>query len=425
MRPYIPSSMAACLLLLAVSACSEVKSPETSSLFERRVDPESGVVSYALQYGAPDDNKQSLYFISKSMTEDGRFLVFWFTKGNEKTPGGPGPRHQMLADLKKDKVFDLGPEAMTPLIEAEEDEPVIPFIETKEDYMVYGDRERGFFKRDFRHPEKEIKLCDVPPELSSLGRVIRLASHLTLTRDRKKAFLDVAVRTEGGRKRYIHGMLDLATGAWEEWGETPWDCNHGQLNPADDSLAMCAWEGCWDTAGRAYKDSTGWYPRMWLIRKGSREMIPARAINFASHEIWDDDGKGLSWCGHGYLTGEHYVYHHDLATGRQEVWAAVPGARHDCCSPDNKYVVTDQAPETWWRGCKWRIAFWNRETGNYVWLYSTREALMPKDNQSRLHPDPHPHFVMNGRYVVSTANNADGHMDLYVTPVEQLIRMTR
>ena len=42
-----------------------------------------------------------------------------------------------------------------------------------------------------------------------------------------------------------------------------------------------------------------------------------------------------------------------------------------------------------------------------------------------MHPDPHPHFVMQGQYVVCTANNADGHMDLYVTPVTQMIEMTR
>ena len=85
----------------------------------------------------------------------------------------------------------------------------------------------------------------------------------------------------------------------------------------------------------------------------------------------------------------------------------------------------DQAPEKWWRGCKWRVAFYNRETGKQVWLYSTREALMPQNNQSTLHPDPHPHFVMNGRYVVCTASNGDGHMELLVTPVAQLIEMTQ
>ncbi|MCR5713612.1 MAG: hypothetical protein K6F98_01600 [Bacteroidales bacterium] len=388
-----------------------IKTPETSKLFEKRVDSISGVVSYALKYGAPDDNRQSLYFVTKSMTEDGRFLVFMYTEGNEKK--GHGPRHTMVADLLKEEVFDLGEIRMT------------PFIETREDYMVYGDVEKGFFRRDFATPDQEIKLCDIPEALTSLGRIRSLATHMTMTQDRKKAFLDLSVNTPEGKTRYLQGLLDITNGEWELWGETDWICNHGQLNPVDDNLAMCAWESAWEAMGRAYQDSTGWYPRMWLVRKGSKTLIPAEARNFASHEIWDDDGKGLSWCGHGQMIEEDCVYHLDLETGRQEVWAKVPGARHNNCSPDNKYVVCDQAPERWWRGCRWRVAFWNRETGKYVWIYSTRDALMPQNNPSTLHPDPHPHFVMNGRYVVSTANNADGHMDLFVTPVDQLIEMTK
>ena len=47
----------------AVAACQSdgagrsgaIKTPETSKLFEKRVDSISGVVSYALKYGAPDD----------------------------------------------------------------------------------------------------------------------------------------------------------------------------------------------------------------------------------------------------------------------------------------------------------------------------------------------------------------------------------
>lgn len=400
-------------VMLATACSSGIKTPEQSKLFEPFTDPESGVVSYVLKYGAPDDNRQSIYFTSKSMTNDGRFLVFWYTEGNEKKEGGAGPRHQMLADLKTDKVYDMGPETMT------------PFVEINEDYMVYGDRARGFFRRNFTDPLNEIKLCDIPAELKAIGDVRRLATHLTLTSDRKRAFLDTEIRTPEGKNRYIQGMLDLETGAWDQWNETEWNCDHGQVNPADDNLAMVAWEGCWDEQGRAFQEETGWYPRMWLMRKGEKELIPSKTINFASHEIWDDDGKGLSWCGHGYMVDEHCVYHRDLATGEETVWAAVPGARHNSCSPDNKYVVTDQAPETWWRGCKWRVAFYNRETGKYVWLYSTRDALMPQNNQSRLHPDPHPHFVMNGKYVVSTANNADGHMDLFVTPVAQMVEMTK
>lgn len=164
---------------------------------------------------------------------------------------------------------------------------------------------------------------------------------------------------------------------------------------------------------------------MWLVRKGSKELIPARTRNFASHEIWDDDGKGVSWCGHGWMVDEDCVYHYDLATKEETPWAKVMGARHNSCSPDGKYVVLDQAPETWWRGCKWCVAFYNRETGKTAWVYTPREPLMPRDNQSVLHPDPHPHFVVNGKFIISTASNADGHMELYITPSAQLIEMTK
>lgn len=412
MKTLVKSLALATGLLLCV-ACQKVKTPEQSKLFEPFVDPESGVVSYVLQYGAPTDNRQSIYFTSKSMTNDGRFLVFWHTEGNEQLPGGAGPKHQMLADLKTDRVYDMGPSVMT------------PYVEVNQNYMVYGDRRRGFFRRNFDDPLNEIKLCDIPEALTSLGRVLRLATHLTLTSDRRRAFLDTEILTPEGKSRYIQGMLDLETGAWDQWNETEWCCNHGQVNPVDDNLAMVAWEFCWKDEGKAFQERTGIYPRMWLIRKDSMQLIPAQTINFASHEIWDDDGKGISWCSHGYLVDEHCVYHRDLATGEEQVWAPIPGARHNSCSPDNKYVVTDQAPEKWWRGCKWRVAFYNRETGKYVWLYSTREALMPLENQSKLHPDPHPHFVANGKYVVSTASNADGHMDVFVTPVAQMIEMTK
>ena len=395
--------------LMLAAALTGVHTPETSKLFERRIDPESGVVSYSLVYGAPDDNRQSLYFVTKSMTEDGRFLVFNYTKGNERK--GRGPRKLMVADLLKDEVHELG------------DPGMIPFVDCKKDYIVYGRLKHnpGFYRQNLDDPGREIKLCDIPGALTEMGRVRYLATHLTLTRDRSKAFLDASVIAPNGATNYVQGLLTLANGAFESWGTTDFFCNHGQLNPVRDDLALCAWEEAWLKPGQDYKKKTGWYPRMWLVEPGGkRTLVPARDRNFASHEVWDDDGKGFSWCGR---PGD-YVYHHDLATGRQERWCGIAGARHNNVSPDNRYVVCDEAPEAWWRGCKWRVAFWNRETEKGVWIYSTRPALMPREKQSRLHPDPHPHFVMNGRYVVCTANNADGHMDLYVTPVDQLVKMT-
>ncbi len=403
--------------LLALGGTSgEIKTPENSKLFEQRIDPVSKVVSYALRYGAPDDNRQSLYFITKSMTDDGRFLLFWHTKGNERKPS-MGRRHVMMADLLKEEVFDLGEPS---------GKMYTWFIECRQNYAVYADARGDFWRLPFADPTKRERLCALPKELSDMGQVLSLATHLTLTRDRTKAFLDVCVRTPQGRLRWVQGLLTLATGAWEPWGETDFMANHGQLNPVNDRLAMVAWEMAWEKQGQEYKKRTGFYPRMWLVEPGDkRRLVPAEARNFASHEIWDDDGKGFSWCGWGSMIPADTVYHCDLATGRQEKWCGFAGARHNSCSPDNRYVVTDVAPERWWRGCKWRVGFWNRETDKGVWIYTTRPALMPVNNQSKLHPDPHPHFVMNAKYVVSTASNADGHMDVYVTPVAPLVEMTK
>lgn len=415
--------MASTLLADGAGEVKGIKTPATSKLFETRVDPESGVVSYALVYGAPDDNRQSLYFITKSMTEDGRFLLFNYTVGNEQKPKR-SPKILMVADLLNDTVKPVARAEKISRENIESRTPFVgdPFIECKENYIVFGSPKLGgFFRCDLAEPSKAVKLCGLPKGLDDGEyKADRYYTHLTLTKDRKRAFLDTSLVNAAVKRRWVQGMLDLATGDFDKWGETPFCCNHGQVNPADDTLAMCAWEACWEKDGQEYRKKTGWYPRMWLMRKGWREMIPAKDRNFASHEIWDDDGKGFSWCGR---PGD-YVYHHDLATGKQERWCGISGARHNYISPDKKYVVCDDAPERWWRGCKWRVGFWNRETGKHVWLYSTRPALMPQDNQSRLHPDPHPHFVMNAKYVVCTANNADGHMDLYVTPVAQMVKMT-
>ena len=410
-----PKAMA--LVAAAALSCGAGRAAiETSPLFEKVDDPVSGVVSYSLKYGAPDDNRQSIYFTAKSITDDGRYLVFWYTKGNE-TKGIDGVRMTMLADLETGKVTPLSPR----------DDMVIPFVETKENYLVYGSPAAdGFWRVNFADPEHPVKLCDRPKALEDSGKPVRYYTHLTLTRDRRKAFLDAVVESPDGiftpantdvKRRFVQGLLTLETGDFELWGETPFLCNHGQINPARDDLAMAAWEYCWRGEGKKFRAETGVYPRMWFFEKGRRSLVaPAEGMS-ASHEMWDDDGRGHYWCGTG-------VWHRDLSTGKIECWSDQTAA-HANASPDNKYLVYDHATNgKSWRGCGWIVTFFNRETLKRVDIYSAREPLNPKDRPSTLHPDPHPHFVMNGRYVVSTACNGDGHMDLYVTPVEQLVAMT-
>ena len=71
-----------------------------------------------------------------------------------------------------------------------------------------------------------------------------------------------------------------------------------------------------------------------------------------------------------------------------------------------------------------QVYFHNRTTDRGVCLFTKRPPMCTKKAESRLHPDPHPQFVCGDRYVISTINYADGHMDYAVTPVGPLVKLT-
>ena len=72
--------------LFAGVACAAMKTPETSSLFEKFTDPGSGCVSYVLRPGCVGYHQQSWYFTQKSMTDDGRYL-FFYAEPDERVTG--------------------------------------------------------------------------------------------------------------------------------------------------------------------------------------------------------------------------------------------------------------------------------------------------------------------------------------------------
>lgn len=411
-----------------------MKTPETSRLFVKYVDPETKVVSYMLKPGLLAECHQSMYFNVKSMTDDGRFIVLK-CHSNEFTGDGKG-----VKKAKKDRTKcheDLA------LIDFMKDE-IIPLkghmngfctrLDNINDRLYYVRKSRNqaddaICRRDLlADPNREIVVCKIPYELHHGSPVSYYCTHITLNGARDKAFLESKLGTSGwcGAKnpddKFVQGVVDLKTGKYESWGSTDFFCNHGQFNPKNDGLALCAWECCWQKEGKEYQKKTGWYPRLWVLRSdGSKEMIPSRNSNSASHEIWDEDGDGFAWCGRG-------VWHHDLATGKQECYCPQPGAAHATLTADERYVVyDDHRNKGWWRGSPWCVGFWNRETKRNVDIYSLRPAIggsTGRDNESSQHPDPHPQFVCNDRYVISTFNNLDGTMDLLVTPVRQLIDAT-
>ena len=97
------------------------------------------------------------------------------------------------------------------------------------------------------------------------------------------------------------------------------------------------------------------------------------------------------------------------------------------CNPntDLTYWVFDDAFPDFYRGGRWKVHFLNPANGKRVMIHTQLPAIAPKDQQSRVHPDPHPHFVCNDKYIVCTAAQDDGNLHFSITPVDQLIEKTK
>jgi len=386
----------------AEPAAATPKTPETSRLFRKFVEPTSGVVSYILETRVAE-NQQSLYFTQKSMTDDGRFIVVDLSggsRGNKKSLG--------LVDLLADEIVPL------------EISGSIPFLDTQA-ARVYWFEPTGLYKLDLRTvPRQKQKLCDIPPQLKAEGQDVRsFATHVTLTADRRKVFMDARVDD-----RFIQGLLDIKTGQFEQWGEEPVCVNHGQINPTNDRLALCAHETRWTDSRNVehrIQNVDGVYPRLLLVEPENKRRIIPPLNNYATHEHWAADGQGFYYCSSG---PEYGVIYCDLASGQQRRAAPVHAA-HATMTADRRYFTYDHSVGPWYRGCAWQVGFYNSVTKKEVFLYTVLPAFNTQQNPSKLHPDPHPQFVCGDRYIICTINHGDGRMDLSVTPVAPLVEKTQ
>ena len=402
-----------------------VKTPENSKLFVRHVDPHSGVVSYLLRPGLIEDSHKQLYFTSRSMTEDGRFLVVDCACNEYSAFGVYRPKAERKFSGCKLAVIDLLTEKVYRLYDIPGQ---IPFLDVDNDELFYARFDsrdpdlNWLYKRELlKDPLKEVKVCRMPEELTKGARSVRYFCHLTLSHDRTLAFLDSRVDDN-----HVQGVLNVRTGEYTKWYDAgPKNIFHGQINPVRNDIALCCWECVpWtDSKGVVHDELVGWekkhpgepYPRLQLCEPGKLTMVPTQLTKYATHERWNEQGDGFYWCSGG-------VYHHDLATGVQT--KVSPKGTHAFMSVDRKYVVSDCPVGGWWRGCAWQVYFHNRETDRGVYVFTYNEPLCPRENPSHLHPDPHPQFVCGDRYVISTVNHSDGHMDCAVTPVDQLVALT-
>ncbi len=396
---------------------------ESSPLFRRYQDPSSGVVSYLLKQEISGYfNQQSLYFVTKSMTEDGRFLVFNAASADQNR------YRAFAADLERGQVFPLTAEGRRDgksLMNADGNGAWVDVREGRYYFIARNPDLVGWI--DLRHPEAGTNVCCRIPRSTVFEGFdepsgYRYATHLTLTPDRQYAFFDA--RAWKPAKSY-YGLLDLKTGTWEKWGETDFNLNHGQLSPTDPEVAMCAHECDWvDKDGVSHRIPRATsanpdfaYPRLQICTREGRTVIRPDANNEAVHEGWYDDGKGIYYCSRG-------VHDYDFATGKGRSICPVSAA-HATVTTDRKYVVFDHSSSVpSYRGNPWNVSFWNRETQRRVFIHRQMAASGTPKNQSRLHPDPHPQFVRDGKYIVCTFTSADGRLNVSVTPVKPLVEMT-
>ncbi|MBO4340370.1 MAG: hypothetical protein J5835_02935 [Bacteroidales bacterium] len=473
--------------------------------FEKFTDP-GGVVSYRIK-SAPIgwDNSQSQYYVTKGMTNDERFIFFMVSE-NEFRPS------YHIATEKAAKILDLQTRKMYTFYA---NDGCYPYLDPVNDVIYYclraDDRKSArFYKRDLLNsPDYEEPLAEFPPQLvpqDAKQPIVRVCSHLTLTQDRRKVFLDSRVVDT-----FYQGLLDLYTGEWTEWShnENQLNLTHGQLNPVRDDEALIAVDAWTDKDGVEHKFSDygiGWvdngshegagtYRRMNIIKPdGSLTVVQTHPLyNGATHDGWHPDGQHIYWCcGWSHkVAGDRYdevnevdiqpfdggfhirrIHNSNTDTEVREgelISRPVVRATHCNFTMDHKYVVHDDdhmwrkwsyfgsegikkvypnypakelldelnaqgypypteedytKPNFCYRGGPWRVWFYNMETRKDVVIYTNLPQITNVNEPSRIHPDPHPHFVCNDKYIVCTAYGYDGNIHWSITPVDQLITLS-
>ena len=388
--------------------------PETSKHFKKYTDP-SGVVSYILTTRfAPV--QQSFYFTSSCMTDDARYLWFW-----GKFPPSVVPICAVL-DFETDEIIPHFETINAQIGQVDSDNGDLYFTNCDGLYKVSPRDTESVEERanksvisytPFDRFEKNLK---GDPPCNGV-----YCQHLMWANDRKTCLLEPQFTVNGSRV----GTINIETGEYDEWLQIHGNrYHHAQICPGDPTLGMVNEDFYIDAVTGEYKLirtlEDGTLCRIVLVRKdGSATVIPPMFKTRATHEWWAKDGK--SFYSVDMTMG---LCRYTLDDGKWEL--RVPGkAWHGHCSKNEKYYVTDiDLVEQNFRGCESRVRFYNYETKKDVFIITENPRWNAPDNQNRFHMDPHPQFTAGDKYVAHTVT-VDGHIDVALTAVEQLVEMTK
>jgi len=390
--------------------------PETSKHFKKYVD-ESGVVSYILTTRVAPV-QQVFYFTNTSMTNDGRYLWFLCTY--------PPSTTQICA------VLDFETDEITVHHETAGPRETLPQVDVDNGDIILGNG-RGMYRI---HPNDTENFEEIATSAVISRTVVDRfqknlmgdkpgaglkPSHLLWDNSKKKVLIDSQITLKGTRV----GTIDVETGEYTPWLESE-DVryNHAAICPTNPDIGLLAEDFYVDVATGEYKLirtlEDGTLCRIILATKDGRaEVIPPMFKTRATHEWWSYDGKA--------------IYSVDMTMGlcrydleKKEWELRVPGkAWHGHSTMDEKYYVSDiDLVEQNFRGCESAVRFYNYETKKDVYIITKNPRANTPEKQNPFHMDPHPGFTCNDKYVTHTVT-VDGHIDVAITPVDQLIEMTK
>lgn len=352
-------------------------------------DPQSGVLSYILtERVAPI--QQSFYFTNPSISADGRWL--WIYAAFPPSP------HKFLACFSLDPArpekhlyLQAGFSAASPMVAPEGDAAYFAMGNS-----VYHLRLDGTLT----------PVCTLSDAYIDHRRLYRLATHLTLSADRRHFLLDGEI----GNHWFV-GLGDVQSGAVTIVKELAHNFNHGQFSPTDPELFVLSQDWFFDkvTGRRFHFDH-----RTWLMNRANtifRSITPdyQPAGKEDCHEWWSQDGL---LCYQNYAAGAYEV---NVYTGeRVHVWQRPVCHAH--CSPDRRYWTADQTPYRWAEtGCP--VLFYDRVSGREQQIISYQPPpIYPRGDY---HTDPHPHFSPLGDLVICTTTVLGG-LDVALTPTAPL-----
>jgi hypothetical protein len=246
------------------------------------------------------------------------------------------------------------------------------------------------------------KICTLSEDYINHRQLYHLATHLTLSADRRHFLLDGEI----GNHWFV-GLGDVNSGEVTILKEFAHYFNHAQFSSTDPELFLIAQDWFYDkVTGRRFPFDH----RTWLMNRAGtifRSITPEYQPpgHEDCHEWWSKDGL---LCYENYAAGTYEV--NVYTNERVHVWKRPVCHAH--CSPDRRYWTADQSPYNWAEtGCP--VLFYDRLTSKELAIISSQPP--PVYPRSDYHTDPHPQFSPQGDLVVSTTTVMGG-VDVALTP---------